>query len=49
MYFDLAVQQAYLASGVFRLSAGRLMQRRTVILAEVAGFCSKGFVLWLEG
>lgn len=44
MYFDLAVQQAYLASGLFGLSAGRLVQRGTVILAEVAGFCSKGFV-----
>src|SRR5258707_10969208 len=53
MYFDLAVQQAYLASGLFGaclglvtdlfwLRAGRLVQRGTAILAEVAGFCSKG-------
>src|SRR5471032_2579840 len=42
MYFDLAVQQAYLASGLFGLTAERLMQRGTVILAEVAGFCSEG-------
>src|SRR6266702_1412451 len=42
MYFDLAVQQAYLASGLFGLTAGRLVQRGTVILAEVAGLCSGG-------
>lgn len=42
MYFDRAVQQAYLASGLFVAAAVRLMQRGTVILAEVAGFCRSG-------
>ncbi|OTP79218.1 GIY-YIG nuclease family protein [Caballeronia sordidicola] len=42
MYFDRAVQRAYLASGLFVAIAMRLMQRGMVILAEVAGFCRSG-------